>query len=84
MIDKLNIQRMLKLKEKLIITNRYWSKLQQIIGVNNIDNIQAHSSILSPFKEDISREKQSELIIAAHNTTGTVVHCCTSTMRKRQ
>ncbi len=41
--------------------------LPQITCVNSINNIQAHSSTLSTFKMDKSREMHSELIIAANS-----------------
>ncbi len=80
-MDKLNNQRMPKFEEKQNIINKIWSNCIQIIDVTIANNIQGHSSALNPFKLGKSREKPSELIIAAHSTIvineAMHVQCCT-------
>ncbi len=56
-----------KCEEKQNFINKIWSNCIQIIDVPIVNNIQGHSSALNPFILDKSREKHSELIIAAHS-----------------
>ncbi len=67
MADKLKYQKMPKLELKIIFNNKKLPNLSQITCVNNINNIQAHSSTLGTFKMDKSIAMHSELFIAAHS-----------------
>ncbi len=63
---------MSKCQEKQIIINKIWSNLPPNHSVNNVNNFEGPSSAINPFKLVKSREKHSELIIAAHSNVALV------------
>ncbi len=78
---------MTKCEERQNHINKIWSNCIQIIDVPILNNIQGHSSALNPFKLGKSREKHSELIIAAHSTQKhnipNITRMNTNTFKKR-
>ncbi len=58
---------MSKYQENLIIINKILSNLPPNHIINNVNIFKGHCSVFHPIKLVKSREKHSELIIAAHS-----------------